>query len=226
MLSTPHAIRHSDCRPRTCESNETRGAAHADGACRPRPGGLEAFGLVLIEAQAHGLPIAYSDLPSAREILGSTGVPYTPCDPRSLAAVLDGMSRNTRRRKALSRAALHNARRYDITRHRPPNPRTDAPRDLCLLGPRRLRPAHHSRTAHGGELSTRKRVTVCGLTSGAPKPSRPGPRRPPGSKNRRAATRQEVGRVLATGEAFTRRAHHKKGTKPRRTGKEGVSADG
>lgn len=60
----------------------------------------------------------------------------------------------------------------------------------------------------------------------APKPSRPGPGRPPGSKNRRAATCQEVGRVLATGEAFTRPAHHKKGTKPRRTGNDGVSADG
>lgn len=40
----------------------------------------------------------------------------------------------------------------------------------------------------------------------APKPSRPGPGRPPDSKNRRAATRQGVGRVLATGEAFTRPA--------------------
>lgn len=38
--------------------------------------GLEAFGLVLIEAQAHGLPVAYSDLPGVRVILGSAGVPY------------------------------------------------------------------------------------------------------------------------------------------------------
>lgn len=35
---------------------------------------------------------------------------------------------------------------------------------------------------------------------GAPRPSRPGPGRPPGSKNRRLATRHDVGRVLATGE--------------------------
>ena len=52
----------------------------------------------------------------------------------------------------------------------------------------------------------------------APKPSRPGPGRPPGSKNRRRAPRHDVGRVLATGEAYTRPTHHKKGTKPRRTG--------
>ncbi|TVZ84798.1 glycosyltransferase family 4 protein [Streptomyces sp. BK340] len=77
--------------------------------------GLEAFGLVLIEAQAHGLPVAYSDLPGARDILGSTGVPYTPGDPRSLAVVLDDMSRDFHRRQALTKAALNNARGYDIT---------------------------------------------------------------------------------------------------------------
>ncbi|EFL08843.1 NF041680 family putative transposase [Streptomyces sp. AA4] len=51
----------------------------------------------------------------------------------------------------------------------------------------------------------------------APKPSRPGPGRPAGSKNSVAAQRFDVGRVLATGQAHTRPAHHKKGTKPRRT---------
>jgi hypothetical protein len=52
----------------------------------------------------------------------------------------------------------------------------------------------------------------------APKPSRPGPGRPTGSRNRRPATRHDVGRILATGEAYQRPTHHKKGTKPRRTG--------
>ncbi|GGY12346.1 hypothetical protein GCM10010324_68820 [Streptomyces hiroshimensis] len=56
-----------------------------------------------------------------------------------------------------------------------------------------------------------------GSPASAPKPSRPGPGRPPGSKNRLPATRHDVGRVLATGEAYSRPAHHKKGTKPRRT---------
>ncbi|MEW1700828.1 glycosyltransferase family 4 protein [Streptomyces sp. NPDC091278] len=75
--------------------------------------GLEAFGLVLIEAQAHGLPVIYSDLPGVRETLGSTGVPYTPGDPRSLAVALDRTGRDCRR-SSLAKAALHNARRYDI----------------------------------------------------------------------------------------------------------------
>ncbi|MCY0927947.1 transposase [Streptomyces sp. H27-H1] len=56
-----------------------------------------------------------------------------------------------------------------------------------------------------------------GTPAGAPKPARPGPGRSLGSKNRRPATRYDVGRVLATGEAYSRPAHHKKGTKPRRT---------
>ncbi|WP_308408164.1 glycosyltransferase family 4 protein [Streptomyces mayonensis] len=77
--------------------------------------GLEAFGLVLIEAQAHGLPVVYSNLPGVREILGGTGVPYTPGDPRSLAMVLDEMGGDSDRRRVLPRAARNNARRYDIT---------------------------------------------------------------------------------------------------------------
>lgn len=59
--------------------------------------------------------------------------------------------------------------------------------------------------------------TKTGSPAGAPEPTRPGPGRPPGSKNRRPAIRHDVGRVLATGEAYTRPSHHKRGTKPRRT---------
>ncbi|MFI6056427.1 NF041680 family putative transposase [Streptomyces violascens] len=51
----------------------------------------------------------------------------------------------------------------------------------------------------------------------APKPTHPGPGRPPGSKNRHPATRHDVGRILATGQAHSRPTHHKVGTKPRRT---------
>jgi hypothetical protein len=47
-----------------------------------------------------------------------------------------------------------------------------------------------------------------------------------GSKNRHPATRHDVGRVLVTGEAFSRPAHHKVGTKPRRTGQEETGRKG
>lgn len=48
--------------------------------------------------------------------------------------------------------------------------------------------------------------------AGAPKPSRPGPGRPPGSTNHRTAPRHDVGRILATGERYRRPTHHNKGS--------------
>lgn len=47
-----------------------------------------------------------------------------------------------------------------------------------------------------------------------PKPSRPGPGRPPGSKNRGPAERYDVGLLLVTGELHRRPTHHRTGTKP------------
>lgn len=52
----------------------------------------------------------------------------------------------------------------------------------------------------------------------APKPSLPGPGRPPGSRNRQSAVRHDVGLILVTGQAHQRPTHHKKGTKPRSHG--------
>jgi hypothetical protein len=77
--------------------------------------------------------------------------------------------------------------------------------------PNRLTPARVRRGFRNLHAKT-------GSPAGAPKPSRPGPGRPPGSKNRRKVTRHDVGRVLVTGEAYSRPAHHKIGPKPRRTG--------
>lgn len=77
------------------------------------------------------------------------------------------------------------------------------------LSPRKLTP---SRVRRG----FRNLRTRCSLPAGAPKPGKPGPGRPPGSKNRHPASRHDVGLMLVTGEAYTRPAHHKKGTKPRR----------
>lgn len=79
------------------------------------------------------------------------------------------------------------------------------------LAPERLTPARVRR----GFRNIRTKIPS---PAGAPKPSRPGPGRPPGSKNRKPVPRHDVGRVLATGEAYQRPTHHKKGTKPRRTG--------
>ncbi|WP_373317118.1 NF041680 family putative transposase [Streptomyces sulfonofaciens] len=77
--------------------------------------------------------------------------------------------------------------------------------------PNRLTPARVRRGFRNLHAKT-------GSPAAAPKPSNPGPGCPPGSKNRRPATRHDVGGVLATGEPYSRPAHHKAGTKPRRTG--------
>jgi hypothetical protein len=79
------------------------------------------------------------------------------------------------------------------------------------LDPGRLTPARVRR----GFRNIHTKITS---PASAPKPSHPGPGRPPGSENRYPATRHDVGRILATGEAYKRPTHHKKGTKPRRTG--------
>jgi len=79
------------------------------------------------------------------------------------------------------------------------------------LEPDRLTPARVRRGFRNIHTKTAR-------PAAAPKPTHPGPGRPPGSKNRIVAQRFDVGLVLATGQAYTRPAHHKQGTKPRRTG--------
>lgn len=76
---------------------------------------LEAFGLVAVEAQAHGLPVLFSDLPGLRDTLGSGGLPYTTGDPHALAAAVDQIAAAPHTRRALCTAAAANALRHDIT---------------------------------------------------------------------------------------------------------------
>lgn len=76
--------------------------------------GLEAFGLVGVEAQAHGLPVLYSDVAGMRGTLAGGGVPYEPGSPISLAAELDRLAADPGLRDTLGRHALENARRFDL----------------------------------------------------------------------------------------------------------------
>jgi glycosyltransferase involved in cell wall biosynthesis len=45
----------------------------------------EGFGLVLVEAMAHGLPVISSDLPTSREIMGNFGLYFRNGDAKALA---------------------------------------------------------------------------------------------------------------------------------------------
>lgn len=49
----------------------------------------EGFGLVLIEAMAHGLPIVSSDLPTSKEIMGDFGIYFNNGNTEDLAAKLE-----------------------------------------------------------------------------------------------------------------------------------------
>ena len=70
----------------------------------------EGFGLVLVEAMAHGLPVVSSDLPTSREIMGDFGLYFPVGDVGSLARQLWAATRLDWPRK--SREALITARRF------------------------------------------------------------------------------------------------------------------
>ncbi len=53
----------------------------------------EGFGLVMVEAMAHGLPVISSDIPSSIEVLKDTGMYFKNGDCRDLAARLDEATR-------------------------------------------------------------------------------------------------------------------------------------
>lgn len=73
----------------------------------------EGFGLVLVEAMAHGLPVVSSDLPTSREIMGDFGMYFPVGDVRQLAQRLEEATRTdwqTRKKEALDIA-----QRFEIT---------------------------------------------------------------------------------------------------------------
>ncbi|MFB7273548.1 glycosyltransferase family 4 protein [Streptomyces sp. NPDC056244] len=75
---------------------------------------LEAFGLVAVEAQAHGLPVVYCDLPGLRHTLGAGALAYPPGDAAALAACVDQLADDPELRRTLGAAAATSARRHDI----------------------------------------------------------------------------------------------------------------
>lgn len=72
----------------------------------------EGFGLVLIEAMAHGLPVVSSDLPTSKEIMGDFGLYFKNGNINDLAQALDKATRIHWDEK--SKEALEIANRYDI----------------------------------------------------------------------------------------------------------------
>ena len=72
----------------------------------------EGFGLVLVEAMAHGLPIISSDLPTSREIMGDFGLYFKNGDINDLAHSLEEATKIDWQQK--SEEALAIAARFDV----------------------------------------------------------------------------------------------------------------
>ena len=72
----------------------------------------EGFGLVLVEAMAHGLPIVSSDLPTSKEIMGDFGLYFENGNVEELARQLEEATQIDWKKK--SEEALIIAKRFDI----------------------------------------------------------------------------------------------------------------
>ncbi len=72
----------------------------------------EGFGLVLVEAMAHGLPVISSDLPTSKEIMGNFGLYFTNGDMNGLALQMEEVTKTDWIEK--SEEALEIAKRFRL----------------------------------------------------------------------------------------------------------------
>ena len=73
----------------------------------------EGFGLVLVEAMAHGLPVVSSDLPTSKEIMGDFGLYFKNGDIKELAERLDDATHIDWNKKSQEAFAI--AKRFDYS---------------------------------------------------------------------------------------------------------------
>ena len=73
----------------------------------------EGFGLVLVEAMAHGLPVVSSDLPTSKEIMGDFGLYFPNGDIKELAEKLHEATKLDWKKK--SEEAFTIAHRFDLS---------------------------------------------------------------------------------------------------------------
>lgn len=83
----------------------TKESLLAEAACLVLPSKIESFGIVLLEAWAHGTPVVALDTPPIRSVVssGSDGILVPPDDPNALAAALLTLLHEPERARAMGR---------------------------------------------------------------------------------------------------------------------------
>ncbi|OGE76009.1 MAG: hypothetical protein A3C85_00555 [Candidatus Doudnabacteria bacterium RIFCSPHIGHO2_02_FULL_48_21] len=77
------------------------------------PSLVEGFGLIGIEAQTAGKPVAASDIPVLREILGQGAVYFNPDDEQDMAEKIADLWLDENKAQMLANKGLENAKRFD-----------------------------------------------------------------------------------------------------------------
>jgi glycosyltransferase involved in cell wall biosynthesis len=73
------------------------------------PSLMEGFGLPPVEAMACGTPVVSSNAGSLPEVIGEAGVFFEPTDVSAIAAALQGLGNDPKRRDELAKIALNRA---------------------------------------------------------------------------------------------------------------------
>ena len=73
------------------------------------PSKAEGFGLTLLEAANCGIPIACSDIPVLREVMGYAAEYFDPTNTDNMADVLETLLKDEKRKEELANAALRRA---------------------------------------------------------------------------------------------------------------------
>ena len=109
-------IRESSCRDRITRTpyrpDATLAQLYAGADAVLFLSAYEGFGLPVVEAQAHGIPVVCSDIPVLREVGGAGALYVDRANPEAVAEALAAVMRDPARRDKLVRAGRGNASRF------------------------------------------------------------------------------------------------------------------
>ena len=80
------------------------------------PSRIEGFGLPVLEAMAHGLPVACADIPALREVSGDAALQFDPDDQAAIDACLTRLFADADLRHALIRRGARQVDRFSWTK--------------------------------------------------------------------------------------------------------------